>query len=140
MLDEQDVSVLERPVDAEWVASSLLTATRAYERARIVFDSELGRRAISDARIKTYAARQLADARQLANWTRIAIAEDADATTAMVLMAQALFVASHGGYTSSIEIFPSQADLRTLLMDSRAGGLLSGTPAALPSWLRDVSR
>lgn len=141
MLDEQRTKMLEQlgssdDADAgDKVASAFVATAHNYDLFSIVSESERGREAARDDRIRAFAAWQVSNARAWGGWARERIDEAGGATAAMVLMAQWFFVVSHGTASFSGELFPNRSTLRALLKHSDSLEWLRSQEAELPSWL-----
>ncbi|HEX5246428.1 MAG TPA: hypothetical protein VFW41_04790 [Gaiellaceae bacterium] len=143
MLDEQRTKMLEQlgssdDADAgDKVASAFVATAHNYDLFRIIADSERGREAARDDRIRAFAGWQVSNARAWGGWARERIDEAGGATAAMVLMTQSFFVVSHGAASSSAELFPNRSTLRELLKHSDSLEWLRSQEAELPSWLSE---
>lgn len=119
------------------LVAALVAAAGNYDLFSVLSDSERGREATRDDRIRSFAAWQVSYARGWAGWAQERLEDAAGASVAMLLMTQSFFVTSYGGTASSAEMFPSRNLVREILGNSGAHEWLAHQGAELPDWLAE---
>ena len=137
LLLEASSEMIER---SDWdtaAAPTVFALIRTYELLGTLCDSPSGRSALQTADLRECATWQIATARSAAAWIWHRLEDVAPAAAAMVLIAQAFFVASHGRTTSSAGVFPRRAQLRELFEDDDVREWLANEGIELPPWLKN---
>ena len=123
--------------DQRAFAPAFTAATCSFETLAVLTRCEAGREAIHGRGLRAFAAWQIVYARHSAVWAAIRGEAIAPAGVALLLMAEASFVASRAEAASVDATVPDRGLLRDLLTQSGAGELLVELGATLPSWLID---
>jgi hypothetical protein len=80
----------------DWLAQRVVAALAEYRLLALLLRSRAGRRVLSAGRLQAYAAWRIGEARRWVAWTCRSVDGTAPGALAMLLIAQAWFVASRG--------------------------------------------
>jgi len=99
---DDDPATDDREADAD-LDGAVDVAVRRHELLEVLCDSPTGRTVLQSERFRGFAVERLAEARTWSYWVRTP--EEGQAVQRLVLMAEAWFVAAHGGVESSRDLF-----------------------------------
>jgi tetratricopeptide (TPR) repeat protein len=112
----------------------LLTMAYSYELLEILWDSPSGRDILTNENFRLLAAQHISTARKWIRW----FGPDSDAASgagAILLIAQAFFLATYRGTPSNTALFPGSMALGDLFREHRTYDWLLGQDVRLPHWI-----